>query len=474
MTSNNSTIDNGVFANCTALKDIDLTNISFIGSNAFEGCTSLKKVIVPNVESIPGEVFEGCTSLSKVELSPNLGTISERAFKGCASLSSITIPSTVEYMGTEAFAGSGLVTVNIKSSEALTIGPVSGLFKDCANLTTVTLPTSGCEIPNDCFMNCSRLQTVYNLNKCTDISDYAFFGCSALTNKDISKCNEMGYNAFQGCSSITQIKLKSGAMMGNNSFMGCGSIETMYNLSYVGSISDNALSGVSLSHNTIRALDSGLTSKSLSGCLNESWKLPNIYTSEAEAKNWYGANWGVILKCKDGTTVSDNQDLLTTINGTDKVLLKGVVDKSALESAGYNPDSIATIEFGTAVTSIGSYAFSSCRGLTSVTIPNSVTSIGVRVFSYCSGLTSVTIPDSVTSIGELAFYGCTGLTSMTFNSFTKNQVKSMTTNDYIFGDTFYDAEYNPMEKSFTTICTDGSMTVYFSADEPATITFTDL
>ena len=71
------------------------------------------------------------------------------------------------------------------------------------------------------------------------------------------------------------------------------------------------------------------------------------------------------------------------------------------------------------VTSIGDDAFSYCKGLTSVTIPNSVTSIGVWAFGGCSGLTSVTIPNSVTSIGDEAFGGCSGLTSITIpNSVT--------------------------------------------------------
>ena len=36
----------------------------------------------------------------------------------------------------------------------------------------------------------------------------------------------------------------------------------------------------------------------------------------------------------------------------------------------------------------------------------SVTSIGSYAFEDCSGLTSVVIPNSVTSIGRYAFYGC--------------------------------------------------------------------
>ena len=118
------------------------------------------------------------------------------------------------------------------------------------------------------------------------------------------------------------------------------------------------------------------------------------------------------------------------------------------------------------VTSIGAYAFSNCKGLTSAVIPNSVTSIGQAAFSDvtkiiveegnerydsrnncnaiietecntlvagcastvipdtveeigeyafddCSSLTSITIPPSVTEIGEYAFCGCSSLTSIT-------------------------------------------------------------
>jgi len=57
----------------------------------------------------------------------------------------------------------------------------------------------------------------------------------------------------------------------------------------------------------------------------------------------------------------------------------------------------------------------------------------------------------------------------------------MTTEDYIFSGVFYDPDtyedfFNrrPIAKSFTAVCKDGSMTINFSADDPATITFTDL
>lgn len=108
---------------------------------------------------------------------------------------------------------------------------------------------------------------------------------------------------------------------------------------------------------------------------------------------------------------------------------------------------ITSIVIPSDVTTIGSYAFYGCSSLTSVTIPNSVTIIGgsafsntniLRVnsntngvvnipsgvttisgsssFSSCRSITSVTIPDSVTTIGGYTFYTCTSLRNVTIGS----------------------------------------------------------
>lgn len=96
-----------------------------------------------------------------------------------------------------------------------------------------------------------------------------------------------------------------------------------------------------------------------------------------------------------------------------------------IESIPDNTNAIK-VDIGTAVTSIGDWAFSDCSGLMSITIPDSVTSIGNSVFSRCSGLTSIIIPDSVTRIGRGAFSDCSELTSIMISKGV------MSIGDYIF------------------------------------------
>ena len=59
------------------------------------------------------------------------------------------------------------------------------------------------------------------------------------------------------------------------------------------------------------------------------------------------------------------------------------------------------------VTALGSYAFSSCTGLTKIDLKN-VTSIGPLAFSGCTGLTKIDLKN-VTSIDKEVFSGCTVL-----------------------------------------------------------------
>ena len=58
------------------------------------------------------------------------------------------------------------------------------------------------------------------------------------------------------------------------------------------------------------------------------------------------------------------------------------------------------------VTAIGDSAFFSCRGLTSVVLPEGVVLIGENAFGNNSTFSSVTLPQSLTTISDRAFYGC--------------------------------------------------------------------
>ena len=73
---------------------------------------------------------------------------------------------------------------------------------------------------------------------------------------------------------------------------------------------------------------------------------------------------------------------------------------------------LTSIDIPESVTEIDSAAFVGCRGLTSINIQSGVTEIGAEAFLFCSSLTSIDIPESVTKIGDRAFLWCSSLTSI--------------------------------------------------------------
>lgn len=64
------------------------------------------------------------------------------------------------------------------------------------------------------------------------------------------------------------------------------------------------------------------------------------------------------------------------------------------------------------VVELAEQAFSYCKSLTSVILPNSIKIIGTSAFENATGLTSVTLGNSVTTIGSNVFYGCSALTEL--------------------------------------------------------------
>lgn len=138
-------------------------------------------------------------------------------------------------------------------------------------------------------------------------------------------------------------------------------------------------------------MDKGIAKKYLGWLAACVAALGTVASAWADKVTVYGVEWSYTEDGESATIVADS--------ATGYRYLTGAV--AIPETLGGYP-----------VTAIGDGAFSSCYGLTGITIPDSVKSIGTQAFAGCSGLTSLTIPNSVTNIGPAAFSSCTGLTSM--------------------------------------------------------------
>ena len=118
----------------------------------------------------------------------------------------IVIPSTVEYDG---------VTCNVTS--------IGTAFRNCSELTSVTIPNSVTSIDSYAFSGCSNLTSITIGNSVTSIGNYAFLNCSSLTSITIPEdVSSIGDRTFEGCSSLTSIIIPNNVTsIGNYAFEFC-------------------------------------------------------------------------------------------------------------------------------------------------------------------------------------------------------------------------------------------------------------
>ena len=138
------------------------------------------------------------------------------------------------------------------------------------------------------------------------------------------------------------------------------------------------------------------------------------------------------IDARDFKTIRDNMPLISVLDvsrvsiaaytGTDGPSISNYIkypENSIPIYAFYNPNTAVSkvglkiLSLPLSITSIGSYSFDGCTGLTgTLVIPNSVTSIGTNAFAYCSGISGFTLSNTLSMIGEAAFFNCTGLSTI--------------------------------------------------------------
>ena len=214
----------------------------------------------------------------------------------------------------------------------------------------------------------------------TTISPYAFSGCVAL--KDIqlpTTLKSLGTDAFAGCRNLEYHEYENAFYLGNT-------------------------------QNPYLALISAKDTEIETCTVHENVSIILSNAFENCNKLTYNEKNGVAYLGNESTPY------LIAIKATDKEITTADLEMTCItihDSAFSSCRQLTDISIPNSVTSIGDSAFGYCSNLSSITIPDGVTSIGNEMFSGCSSLTSITIPNSVTSIGDSAFYNCRGLTSIT-------------------------------------------------------------
>jgi hypothetical protein len=261
-----TSIGYGAFSVCTGLTSVIIPNsVTSIGNFAFYHCTGLASVTIPNsVESIGDFAFSGCSSLTEVTIPNGVTSIGERAFYECTSLTEVTIPNSVTNIGNYAFAYCSSLTIIVAENNSAYSSENGVLFNKTKTIliqypagksdVSYIIPNSVTSIGNYAFSGCSSLTEVTIDNSVTSIGERAFHNCSSLTEVTIgNSVTSIGHGAFSECSSLTEVTIGNRVTsIGEWAFYECTSLTEVTNLNPTPqSIASNVFQYVDLSRATL-------------------------------------------------------------------------------------------------------------------------------------------------------------------------------------------------------------------------------
>ena len=495
------------FMYCESLNKVvfaGYSQLKTIGVSAFEGCYNIASLELPNsVTYVDMWAFNGCDfdvneynnalylgavnnpyfvllyyidpSQTNMEIHPETRIIYSEAFGDYYGLEYINIPDKVVNIGHNAFGWCenlkevhitdllSWCSISFGKYESNPLYYAEHLYLNGDIISgNIVLSAPAKTIPAFTFKN-STITSIVLSNSITSIGDYAFAGCTGLTDCVIPESVDyVGYAIFTGCSSLESLTIPFtgaqrefedpeaperlfGYIFGTEYYDGSYEAYHMWTTQTLQQIIcyiPESLTTVVFTGNKIHSfafndcefenLIIGDNVESIGLAAFFQAKITNLtlgtglkFTDEAafystEIENLYLTNMNKFFNVLWGPNAAHP----TSHNLVNLYLNNQLVtDYTFASDLTEIPDgalsgviSIVNITIPKNITHIGQYAFSGCSNLRNVKMNEGLKTIGERAFYDCENLAFIDFPNSLESIDEYAFYSCQRLSSVSLPS----------------------------------------------------------
>ena len=375
------------------------------GENAEQPWYDLKdniKSVVINygITNIPFAAFRDFQNITSISLSNSIERIELEAFINCTKLSDVSIPDSCKYLANDAFARTKWY--NNQPNGVVYCGNFLYTYKGTMPSNTSINVKNGTIGICGGFYNESNLVSVTFPNTLEYIDNRAFSYCTGLTSITLPKnLKSIGTEAFSNCQNLKSITFPD-----NVEFIGrlAFSDTAWYN---------NQPNGLVYLNNWLLTLK-GDTIKQANTITVKNNTIGIAFGDDKNYgyENGDGAHASTINLPNSIKYINDDAfsycKYLTKINIPDGIETLNCFDYC---------ESLASINIPDSVKTLGGFYDTA---LTSITIPSNVTEISQSAFAYCASLKEIQIPSSVAKIDFAAFYNCEALTDVYYSG-TKEQ-----------------------------------------------------
>ena len=375
-----TSVDDNAFVLCGSLELDNLPNsILHVGQSAF--CyVPLKALKLDRKVEIGAGAFSD-TPITEIEMATPCDSILGGTFRDCPNLTKITIGEGLKYIGDNAFANSPVKEANLPSTlRDVSSTAFSGYSSYCPFINDIQPENHIRYIGRVAYQCVDRNLEEYTIKDGTvTLADNLFESSQGNAFHIPASVEQIGNRAF----AYTQIKALPEMLglkrIGGEAFYGCKNLKKL----------------------TIPETVEYIGGRAFYGCSNI-WSL-TYNAINAECESFMEPN-APLEKIVIGGKVRRLPNVIFSGREFTEVTLPACLERID-ESAFYGCKNLTTINLSDSIRYIGDNAFYGCSSLKNIHWSLRLTTIGSRAFRQ-TALETISLPEGVTSVGDGAFYIC--------------------------------------------------------------------